>query len=359
MAFLDSTDWNDVQISDAAMNDNRFSELGLLDAVKDSTMGVPFLTPGAMEKLRTFSSLRDVQFPILKDLDVVVNETPSFATIPSNLSESDQYSFTAVDVFSGFRHYPAQYDNNVLDAEFDKRERMKNIAYAMGQRVEELLTTTIELRKTQVLNFTNQVSTGDGTYTFNSTTDTLEIDKDAQDETMYYSLVDLMDANELRGNLRIVTNRAGLTRQKAQALKFGAGNQQNLNALDFFGSDMMYATGGISTGSDIFNGYLLRDGSIGIVENHPFDFRAGTSFAGKTWTITDVDLPWARMRANIYTNNQATDGTALVGAGTDSNMIMTHFSEMAIWLRFYIVYRYNTDITTRANDIVKIKGLST
>ena len=50
---------------------------------------------------------------------------------------------------------------------------------------------------------------------------------------------------------------------------------------------------------------------------------------------------------------------ALVGAGSDSNMIMTHFQEMAVWIRFYIVYRYNSDLTTRANDIVKLKGLTT
>jgi hypothetical protein len=32
---------------------------------------------------------------------------------------------------------------------------------------------------------------------------------------------------------------------------------------------------------------------------------------------------------------------------------------MAIWVRFYVVYRYNSDLGTRVNDIVKIQGLLT
>ena len=64
------------------------------------------------------------------------------------------------------------------------------------------------------------------------------------------------------------------------------------------------------------------------------------------------------MRANIYTNSQATDATALISSGTDYNLIMSHFEEMAIWVRFYVVYKYNSDLTTRANDIVKIVGLT-
>ena len=62
------------------------------------------------------------------------------------------------------------------------------------------------------------------------------------------------------------------------------------------------------------------------------------------------------MRANIYTNSEATDATALITSGSDSNLIMSHFEEMAVWVRFYVVYRYNSDIANRVNDILKITG---
>lgn len=359
MAYLDATDWNDIQDTNAT-NEKRFSQLGIVDAVKDGTPGTEkFLKPSAIEKLRTASSLRDVQIPVIKDQTVTVNTTPGFSFIPDNLPESAQYTFTAVDVFSGFRHYPGQFANNSMDEAFVKKEVMKNIAYAMGTSVETLLTTVLEARKTQLLNFTTQVSQGDGTYSFNSGTDTLEINKAAQKETMFFNLDHLMKANELGGEYRIVTNRAGLSVQKAEQLKYSVDNTKNLAALGMFPMSNMYETGNISGGSDIFNGYLLRDGAMGMIENYPFDFRNGTEFAGKKWSISDVEIPFTRMRANIFVNNEATDATALVSAGTDSNLIMTHFQEMAIWLRFYIVYPYNSDLTTRTNDVVKVKGLTT
>ncbi len=355
MAHLDATDWNDIQVTEA-MNDKRFSELGIVNAVKASTPAVDYIPPSAKEQLRSTSSLRNVQIPVLKDQTVSVVQTPGFQYIPSNLPESADFYFSAVDVFSGFRHYPAQFDNNQMDSEWTKREVMKNVSYAMGNTVETLLAASLESRKTQALGYTTQVSQGDGTFAFDAGTDVLTISKAAQKETMFYNMEQLMAANELGGNYRIITNRAGLSVQRSEAAKFGANNTKNLGALGFLPEDRIHESGNISAGSDVFQGWFMRDGAMGIIENFPYDFRNETIVAGKKWSVSDMELPYARMRANIYVNNEATEATALVGAGTDTNMIMTHFSEMAIWLRFYIVYRYNSAIATRANDIVKITG---
>jgi hypothetical protein len=259
-------------------------------------------------------------------------------------------------VFSGFRHYPASYANNSIDSDWARMEVMKNVAYAMGSSVETILATVLENRKSQQLGFTTQVSQGDGTFTFSTVTDTLTVSKAAQKETMFYNLEVLMEANELGGGYRIVTNRGGLALQKAEQLKYGVNNDKNLQALGMFPMDRMYESGNISAGSDVFQGWLVRDGAIGVIENFPYDFINGTEIAGRKWSITDVDLPFCRMRANIYTNSEATEATALITSGTDSNLKMTHFEEMGIWLRFYVVYRYNSSISTRANDIVKIVG---
>lgn len=358
MAFLDATDWNDIQSTDAT-NEKRFSQLGIIDAVKDSTSFIDYISPTAREQLRTASALRSVQIPVIKDQTVVVNTTPGFTFIPDNLPESAQYTFTAVDVFSGFRHYPAQFQNNTLDSNFVKEQVMTNVAFAMGNTIETLLTTQLEARKTQLLNFTTQVSQGDGTFVFDGGSDTLKINKAAQKETMFVNLEELMSANELPGNYRWVTNRAGLAVQKTEMAKFGAANDKNLQALGLPTADRLYESGNVSAGSDIFNGFMLRDGAMGVYENFPFDFVNGTEINGKKWSISDMEIPFTRMRANIFVNNDATDATALVSAGTDTNLIMTAFQEMAIWIRFYIVFRFNSDLTTRANDIVKIQGLTT
>ena len=357
MSFLNATLLNDLQ-SDQATNEKRFSELGVINAVKDSTANTNFISPSVKEALSSISGLRNAEIPVIKDQTVTVVTTPGFEYIPSNLPESDKYWFQPYDVFSGMRHYPSANDNNMIDAEFQSREVLKNVLYAMGNTVEGILLTNLDARKTQVLGFTEQVSATTGDYTFNTTPDILEIKKAAQDETMFYSLEALMAANELGGDYRIVTNRAGLARQKAEALKYGAGNDKNLQALGFFGADRMYESGNITT-SVKFDGYLLRDGSIGVFENFPSDFRKGTNFAGKRWSVSDMELPFVNMRANIYTDTNATNATSLITSGTDSNLIMSHNEEMGIWVRFFVVYRYNSDLATRTNDIVKVQGILT
>jgi hypothetical protein len=324
----------------------------------DSTPFVDYILPSDKAAMQEMSSERDLQIPVIKDQTVTVVQTPGFNFIPSNLPESAQYTFTAVDVFSGMRFYPAQFANNALDAEFVKRETMKNVLYGMGNTMETLIAAELENRKTQTLDFTTQVSQGEGTFTFNGGTDTLEINKAAQKDTMFYNLEGLMAANELGGDYRIATTRAGLSEPLAQFQKFGAANSENKQALGFMEQGRIYESGNLAGGSDVFNGWLVRDGAIGLIPNFPHDFRAGTSFAGKQWSVTPTELPFLRTRANVYVNNEATEATSLV-SGNDSNMIMTHFEEMAIWNRFFIVYRYNSDLTTRANDVVKIKGLTT
>lgn len=358
MAYLDATMWLDFQDLNAT-NEKRFAELGVVDIVKNSTQFVDYISPEAADKLSNSSSLRNVQIPVMVNQTPTVVTTPGFAFIPANLEQTAEYAFVAYDVFSGFRHYPASYGNNTIQSDWARSEKMKNIAYQMGITIEGILSTVMETRKTQTLGYTTQVSQGNGTFTFNTGTSVLEVSKAAQKETMFYNLEMLMGANELPGQYAIVTSRGGMAVQKSEALKYGANNSVNLQALPFMPMDRIHESGNITPGSNIFNGFLVRDGAIGLFENYPWDFQAGTTFAGKSWSVSDVEIPFTRMRANIYTNVEATEATALVSSGIDSNLKMTHFEEMAIWQRFYVVYRYNSNLATRSNDIVKVSGLTT
>lgn len=358
MTYINATLWNNLQVSNAT-NEKRFAELGIIDAVKASTAGVDYIPPSAKAALSSVSSLRSVEIPVIKDQTVSVVTTPGFPFIPSNLPETDKYSYTAYDVFSGFRHYPAAHANNMVDSDYVRAQVMRNVSYGMANSIETILATQLEARKTQQLGHTVPVSQGDGTFTFSTATDTLTVNKAAQKETMFSNLETLMGANELPGNYRLVTSRGGTAVQKSEALKYGGANDKNLQALGFMGADRLHETGNISAGADVFSGYYLRDGSIGVYENFPYDFANGTEIGGRKWSISDVEIPHTRMRANIYVNKEATNANALITSGTDTNTTMTHFEEMAVWIRFYVVYKYNSDIANRVNDIVKIVGATT
>jgi hypothetical protein len=356
MAYLSVTDLNDIQAREA-MNSKRTRQFGQLDMVKDSTPSVDYVPPSLKAELSKLPSDMLGKIPVLKDQTVTVVTTPGFNYIPSNLAESDVFSFVPFDVFSGFRFWPASFESNQINAEFYKQNVLKNVLEGMGATIEGIVNTQLAARKTQVLSFTTQISQGDAAFTFDTGTDTLNVAKAAVKEAMYYNIMSLMRANKLGGNYRLVTSPAGLVYTEMAAQQYGPNNEKNIawnNSI--IPADRKYISDILSPGSDIFEGYMMRDGAMGIYENYPWDFRNGTSFAGKTWSISDVELPFIRMRANIFINNEATEATSLV---SNSNMIMTHFEEMAIWARFYIVYRYNEALGTYANDIVKIAAKTT
>lgn len=359
MANFDATVWNDWQAQNAT-NEKRFVPHGVIDLVNRSTPFCDFITPDIIEKFNTFSADRDIQIPVIQDQSVSVVTTPGFNFIPDNLTISQQYTFVAYNVFSGFRHYPSIYANNTIAADFDRNVKMTNVANGMADTIEGILTGILDTRRTQLLGFTTQVnqSSGSGTYTFDTGTDVLKINKAAQQETMFSALSTLMAANKLPGSYASVVSPAGLAVQKLEALKFGAANTKNIAAIGMIAADDMHNSHNISASSDVFNGYWVKKGAIGMYSNHPYNFRIGDTVDSAKWSVSDVNLPFIGMRANIYTDKFKANATGLVATGTDTNVIMSAGEEMAVWARFYVVFPYNSDLTARASDIVKIQGLT-
>jgi len=367
MPFLDPSFILDFQ-DQGGSSDFQQNQNGLIDAVVERgnpTLGQrgSFLTPTALETLRTISGARDNKIPVIKDDDAVVVTTPGFDQIPDNLPNSDQYGFTAFDIFSGMRFYPGMYGTNAISAEFERDNRMQRILRAMATKLEEVLSTVAETRKTQLLNFTTQASQGSGTFVFDGTGDTLNISKDAQRETMFHNMTSLAVANKLPGNYSLVGSPLALLSHDSAVQQSGANNAVNLQyPMNQWIQERYYQSHFLQPGADNFSGYFMRDGSLGMVSNHPYDFINGTEINGMKWGISPVPLQGIRMRPNIYINNNAVDATSLVKQGAapiDTNLLMSHFEEMAIWLRVYVVYPYQTDFATRANDIWKLRGLTT
>lgn len=359
MAFLDLTKLNDFQAREAT-NEKREANYGMVDLVADSTPFVDYVPPSVQDMLSTMSGARSAVIPYMKDQTVIVNNTPGFSNIPINMGEAGTYLFSAYDIFSGFRYIPSAHANNVIDSDWWFNNTMRNVLKAMAVAKDDILETVLEARKTQVLEYTAQVSQGAGVFTFNAGTDTLEISKAAQQDTMFTYLTELMRANQLAGNYRIVNSPGGLLASEVTAFKNGG--QQAIDLLwsqSALSPDRRYVSDQLSAGSDNFNGFFVRDGAIGMYNNFPYDFVSGTEIAGRQWSISDVEMPYIKSRPNIYLNKEAVDGRSLVTSGNDTNLIMTTWEEIALWDRFYVVYRVNSDLTTRVNDIVKLKGLTT
>ncbi|AZA73569.1 hypothetical protein [Chryseobacterium indoltheticum] len=354
---LDATMLNNYQDTNT-VTESRYAELGAVDLAKNSTEKADWVKPSVIDEISQISSLRNLEIPAIVDQEVIVTSTPGF-DIPANLTSSTKISPMVYDIFSGFRHFPAHYANNLIDEQFDLDHKFKKVSYGMGKALEAIILSRLEARKTQVLPLGSaQVSDGTKTFAFNTTTDTLEISKEAQKELMFSNISRIVGANEIGGDYEILTSRAGLAASRNEWAKYGNNNEKNLQALGYPSPDQLHESGLLAPGSDNFVGYYVRNGAIAMYENFPADFRMGTKLGGKEWSMSDTEIPFARMRANVFVNREATDATALVATGRDTNLIMTHFQEMALWIRVYIFEEFNSDLSTRANPIIKIKGLA-
>ena len=94
---------------------------------------------------------------------------------------------------------PASFENNQLDAAFYRDNILKNVLQAMAVAKDDIIEAVLETRKTQVLDFVAQISQGDGTFTFDGASDTLQINKSGQKEVLFTYLKELMVANKLGG----------------------------------------------------------------------------------------------------------------------------------------------------------------
>lgn len=357
MSKLDKTVWNDFQPVGTKSEATQYQH-GLIGMAKKSTpKAKEMLPPSLVEKLGTMSSARSMDIPMFKDQSVVIRTNASF-DIPKNLLESDTYSVTPIDIFSGYRYYPAQFENNQVDADSYLATVRTNVTNAMADSLEGFIAAKLEELKTQAWDFTAQSNATGGSYSFNTGTDVLEIDLAAQKKAMYFHLKQQADANEQGGTYNIVTSPNGLIASDEEAAKFGANNSENLQwNQSLLPLDSRFYTKQAPIGAENFNGWFVRDGAIGLVENFPYDYRQNTVIGGRTWSVSDMELPFLKVRCNIMTNNEATDATAIT-TPLDSNLITTTFQEQAIWCRLYLVHGYNSDRATRPSDVIKIKGLN-
>jgi len=140
MAYLDSSVLNDFQAREA-VNEKREANYGMLNLAKDSTPFVDYVPPSVQQILNTVSASRLAKIPVLKDQTVTVTTTPGFSNIPVNMGESDTYYFTAYDVFSGFRLYPASFENNQIDAGWYRDNIIRNVLKACAASSDDIIET--------------------------------------------------------------------------------------------------------------------------------------------------------------------------------------------------------------------------
>lgn len=334
--------------------EKRQQKYGLIESLQYNTPMCPVLTPTLKAHLQTVEG-RATEYTGLKE-DVITTTTTESFTVPSNLSTSEQKTLSLITIASGFQVYPAWFQNNTIAYEEYLANKYDEVFAAMASAKETQIGNLLNTNKTQTIDGIAQINGGDGTFAFDDTNDWVSANKAAQKDVLFSNLESLFGINKMAGSHNAVVNKGGLNLALNEILKFGAVNSENRqfiqNQLPLY-----FETLGISPSSYQFIMYMMNDGAIGGVQNYPFDFRTGTNVDSKLWGITDTPVPYVNERLNVYYNREATDASSL--ADTTSHLKMTSMEEWEFIDKFFLVTKYNSDLTTRVSDIVKVAGLTT
>lgn len=335
--------------------ERRPQSYGLIDCLKYNTPFNKVLNPTLKAHLQQVEG-RTTQFTGLKE-DVITTTSSESFTIPAHLSDSEQVSISSISIFSGFQVYPAWFQNNTIAYQDYLANKYDEVFATMAAAKETQIANFLNTNKTQVLpSGVVQVNNGDGVFAFDTTNDWVSATKAAQTDVLFSNLKTLFRLNKLAGNYNAVVNEGGFNLAINEILKFGATNAENrqfvMNQLP-----VLFETLGISGAIYQFIAYMMRDGAFGGVQNYSFDFRTGTNVDSKVWGITPIAVPYVGERLNAYYNKEAVDASAL--GDTTAHLKMTSMEEWGFLDKFFLVSNYNSDLTTRVSDIVKVVGLTT
>lgn len=334
--------------------EKRKQSYGLIDCLKFNTPMNKVLTPTLKSHLQTVEG-RSTEYTGLKE-DVITTTNVESFTIPAHLSDSEQKTLTSISIWSGFQVYPAWFQNNTIAYEDYLQNKYDEVFSAMAAAKETQIANLLNTNKTQTIDGVAQINGGDGTFAFDATNDWVSANKAAQKDTLFSNLEALFGINKMGGSHNAVVNKGGLTLAINEILKYGAANSENKqfiqNNLPAF-----FETLGIAPSTYQFIMYMMTDGAIGGVQNYPFDFRQGTVVGDKKWGIMDTPAPYIGERLNVYYNKEAVDASGL--GDTTSHLRMTSMEEWGFLDKFFLVSNYNSDLTSRVSDIVKVVGLTT
>lgn len=344
---INLTALNSYQDRTTVQTEIRNYPVGLIDASKQVSNGAMWASDSLKSYLKTIQN-QSFEVPALKESPIVVLTQESY-DIPNNFGSSETVTATKYTLFTGYRFSPDAFGGagaNMVDVDSYKRNMYNQIFQAMANKKAEIIQTFLESNKTQVLSVTG-APTG---YSFNGTSDQLEISLAAQGDIMLSTLGTIAKQNKLYNNYYFATTH-GMEHAVNQYLKYGAGNDKNLQNQP---TPNVFYDFNITNGSDRFTAYQIMNGAYLMVENSLAQFREGRTLGEAVFGLTDSPVPYLNEQIMVYQNRM------LANINSDYSVTEGNMSEMfeeAFISKFFLLSKYNSDRASRVGDVIKIKGL--
>lgn len=285
------------------------------------------------------------------DISALKETTPSVATsfsytIDANLGETAKTTVTIYNFWTGFHFNPYDFSNNAAAAEEYKMRKIEECDKALGGAVATQLRTIVNARRTQVL-----VATGAPSgFAFNTTSDSVTIANALKEKPFFDYINTILSQNEIDGEfVGVATPSLGYI--IANHRLYGAANDKNLMG-QAFPQIYMDTKMSVTAASDATM-FMAKKGAIELVPSYPIEFLQNlVPVADTNFSVGSVELPMLGMKPLLYEERVKYDGSALTSRPTAA---MTKLIKYGIGVSFGVVYSYNSDLTAKVNDIVKVE----
>ena len=345
MAYLLDTELAAIQTSTVETEIRKKSH-GVIPFAFDQTPSMPALTPEVKKAIENANG-RYVDISALQEM--TPNVTTSFSyDITPNLSTSDKTRVTVYTFMSSFQYNPYTFLNNTIDGEAYKINKLKEIDKALSSSISNTLLSVLDARKTQVLDITGAPSG----VLFNAS-DYVTMSAAIQAKPFFDYLETIAMQNDLDGSYSAVGTHS-LRHILADIKQYGSSNDKNLLAQSF--PSTYFESNLAVTASSNATAYFVKDGAIGIQPTYPAIFKNNENrIPGIEFSIGGLPLPQTGMLPLIMKQTQAFDETAL---SSHSAAGMSMVENYKVGVSFAVVSTYNSDITTRVNDVIKLELLT-
>lgn len=306
----------------------------------------PLITPELETMFMKQGAGRSFSIPTLDETPITTTSTETF-NIPQNLGVTGEMDLTVVTVFSGFIHYPNTFFNNAVTADSYFMDRITATEQAHVSAFSQACISFLESYKTQTFS-----TTGYTGFSFNGTSDELEISLAAQQGRMITAMQGLMRSNgkASKSGYSYIANSSFENSVLDYYEAYGANNEKNLqnqmSQSSFFYSDEI-------TPSNKWGGYLLRNGEVGYLQTFEPSFQNGENIGDfKKWDILPIfgDLG---MPVGVYYEKGSSDNS---GLNTANKMDIAE--KWGFVNKFAFVRKRNSDYANNPAGIIKLDGLS-
>jgi hypothetical protein len=281
----------------------------------------------------------------MKDLTTEAATEFSF-DIPLNLGESASTNVTIYQFWTGFHAYKYAHAKNAISEEEYYMVKYAECDKTLAESVSAQIATIMAARRTQVLTTTG-VPSG---MAFNPTSDSLTIANALKATPFFDNLETLMTLNDMEGTYSMLSS-IGLGFILSTHKMYGAANDKNLLAQSL--PSLFYDKKITAPSGSDASGYFVKDGAFALVESYPIEFlqRASVGTTAK-WDIGSMNLPLAKMRPLLYEEEYKAD-TNSVNSGRPTSG-MTVGKKIGMGVSFAVLSSYNSDLTTRPNDVLRV-----